>query len=192
MPIFTSAHRIAMAGVAIVLLALTLARTNGRSGLRRRHPQRPGARRRGQSVRFCADVAIKGGRFVRIGIARRSAAARRSTRPAVRASPGWIDMMDQSGATLAPKRPRREQAARGRHDGDRRRRRHAGGGDARRRILRRRSSARASASTSAPTSARRRRASPSSATRARAPNAAELASHAGDHGDRRCRAVRWG
>src|SRR5437867_9146598 len=46
-----------------------------------------------------ADVAIKGGRFVRIGIV--TGRGRQEIDAAGKyVSPGWIDMMDQSGATL--------------------------------------------------------------------------------------------
>ena len=118
---------------------------------------------------IAADVAIKDGRFVAIGNVD-GQGTQEIDASGRYVSPGWIDMMDQSGARAAAQRPRREQAAHGRHDGDRRRRRHAGAGRARRRVLRRAREAAASASTSAATSARRRRGTPSSATpRARRP-----------------------
>jgi N-acyl-D-aspartate/D-glutamate deacylase len=98
MPNFTSAHRIAMAGVAIVLLALTLAAQTA-------VPVYDVVIRNGQVLdgagnpAIRADVAIKGGRFVRIGIvAGRGRQEIDATGKYV--SPGWIDMMDQSGATL--------------------------------------------------------------------------------------------
>ena len=116
-----------------------------------------------------ADVAIKDGRFVKIG--RVTGTGQRELDARGRyVSPGWIDMMDQSGAVLRAQRPGGKQAPHGRDDGDRRRRRHAGRRGSRGRVLRRPREDRASASTSAATSARRRRGPPSSATpRARRP-----------------------
>jgi N-acyl-D-aspartate/D-glutamate deacylase len=98
MPIFTSAHRIGMAAAAIVLLALTLAAQTT-------VPVYDVVIRNGQVLdgagnpAIRADVAIKGGRFVRIGIvAGRGRQEIDATGKYV--SPAWIDMMDQSGATL--------------------------------------------------------------------------------------------
>ena len=83
-----------------------------------------------------ADVAIKDGRFARIGAV--TGRGRQEIDATGRyVSPGWIDMMDQSGARAAAQRPGGEQAAHGRDDGDRRRGRHAGAGRAHRRVLRR-------------------------------------------------------
>ena len=94
----TSIRRVAMAGVAIVLFALTLAAQTSapiydiviRNGEVLDGAGNPAIR---------ADVAIKGGRFVRIGIVTgRGQQEIDATGKYV--SPGWIDMMDQSGATL--------------------------------------------------------------------------------------------
>ncbi len=92
-------RRVSLVGLAVLFLALATS------------AQEPGVAiydiviRNGQlldgagnpSIR--ADVAIKGGRFVRIGVV-----TGRGTREIDAAgryvSPGWIDMMDQSGATL--------------------------------------------------------------------------------------------
>jgi N-acyl-D-aspartate/D-glutamate deacylase len=69
-----------------------------RPDVRRRHPQRPSARRRRQPL-ILADVAIKDGRFAKIGrIAERGKTEIDATGKYV--SPGWIDMMDQSGGVL--------------------------------------------------------------------------------------------
>ncbi len=101
-------------------------------------------------------------------------ARRRSTPTGKYVSPGWIDMMDQSGGVL----PRNGLAENKLQEGVTT----AIGGEggtpvpagARRRVLRDAREARGSASTSAATSARRRRASPCSGMSARKPNAAEL------------------
>ena len=59
-----------------------------------------------------ADVAIKDGRFVRIG--RVTGRGRREIDARGKyVSPGWIDMMDQSGGVLPRNGLRREQAAQG-------------------------------------------------------------------------------
>ena len=72
-----------------------------------------------------ADVAIKDGQFAKIGNIPAHGKMEIDARGKY-VRPGWIDMMDQSGSRAAAQRPRREQAAGGRDDGDRRRGRHAG------------------------------------------------------------------
>ena len=135
-----------------------------------------------------ADVAIRDGKFAKIGHVTGTRHARDRRARAVRLA--RLDRHDGPvGRRAAAQRARREQAAHGRDDRDRRR------GRVRRFRPRaspstsRRSSARASASTSAATSARRRRASRCSGNTARAPNAPRARSHARDHrhGDARRR-----
>ncbi len=73
-----------------------------------------------------ADVAIRGGRFVRIG--RVPGKGRREIDATGRyVSPGWIDANGPVGRDLARQRHGRQQDTRRRHHADRGRERHAGG-----------------------------------------------------------------
>jgi N-acyl-D-aspartate/D-glutamate deacylase len=92
-------RRVALAGLAVVLLSLTTA-AQGTSV-----PVYDVVIRNGRVLdgagnpAIRADVAIKNGRFVRIGVV--PGRGRQEIDAAGRyVSPGWIDMMDQSGATL--------------------------------------------------------------------------------------------
>jgi len=99
MSFLTSVRRVAVAGLAVVLLALTLAAQTSnvpvydiviRNGYVLDGAGNPAIR---------ADVAMKSGRFVRIGIV--TGRGRQEIDAAGKyVSPGWIDMMDQSGAAL--------------------------------------------------------------------------------------------
>ena len=99
MTLLASLRRLAVAGLAVVLLALTISAQTVTS------PVYDVVIRNGHVLdgagnpAIRADVAIKGGRFVRIGIV--TGRGRQEIDAAGKyVSPGWIDMMDQSGATL--------------------------------------------------------------------------------------------
>ncbi len=127
-----------------------------------------------------ADVAIDAGHFVKIGIIP-GKGQREIDAGGHYVSPGWIDMMDQSGATLRANGLAENKLREGVTT--------AIGGEGGTPVPGR-SSVRGSASTSAATSARRRRVSRSSATTtARRQQTSSPASSAS--WSRRCRAARW-